>query len=102
MRYKEVEHNQGWSIQIGSNENTRWRLNHNRKSFWGQTPFIYLNISNEDMNELYKCEKFKEIVRDTDIEQLIQGKFPKGWKTPEQLQEEITKKRKTTYLMEKN
>ena len=87
MKYKQVEHNQGWSIEIGSNETTKWTLHSDRRSYGGQTPHIYLNISNEDMKELYKCEKFKEIVKDTDIEELIKGKFPKGWKTEKELKE---------------
>ena len=86
MKYKQVEYNEGWSLEIGSNEITKWVRGHDG-SIGGKKPFIYINISNEDMNELYKCEKFKEIVRDTDIEQLIKGQFPKGWKTLEQLRE---------------
>ena len=92
MPYKQVDFSEGWNIQIGSNEVSKWSRNSYAPStYGGHKPTFYLNIKDSDMKELYKCPKFKEIVEDTFIEELILGQYPKGWKTPEQLQEEIKK-----------
>ena len=96
MPYKEEEDylNKGWTIELSCNEpkGTRWTRNgYHKTSYGGSKQGLYLNIKDSDMKELYKFPKFKEIVSDTFIEELILGKFPKGWQTPEQLQEEIKK-----------
>ena len=94
MPYKEEHFQKGWSIELSCNEDrgTKWFRNRSYpKTFGGKKEHLYLNIKDSDMKELYKCPKFKEIVSDTFIEDLILGKFPKGWKTPKQLEEEIKK-----------
>ena len=50
---------------------------YHKTSYGGSKQGLYLNIKDSDMKELYKFPKFKEIVSDTFIEELILGKFQK-------------------------
>jgi len=87
MTDKAIGDGKRWTVSIVNNETLNWKKT-SYSPCVGKHGGGSWHISDEDMQELYKVPKFKEIIKGSAAEELILGNFPKGWKTVEQVMEE--------------